>query len=273
MHELPAAFERHGLPLCTVLVDMLDEHHEHRTERRGCGYTQSTRHLADLVNRGDSAISPGLGVFHRDLERTPDALRQRFGEVKTLIHADLALPESRLWFGIVADLLHPLEAGKSTIPAAAEKLKVGSCPLAEQFFLEIAHGRIRRGGRVNLILATDGHPVLLEKRGLGDDHSCISLDEFWLNGVRLPRGSLFAVDYADADVAHAPSLSGMPGLRIAAAGIRACRFLRLTTLAVAPPARKRAFSAHFEQQVKGGLFSPGETRIEDLQRAARRALT
>lgn len=272
MHELPAAFERHGLPLCTVLVEMLDEHHEHRTERRGCGYTQSTRHLAERVNRGDAATSPGLGVFHRDLDAAADELRRRFGEAQAVIRRDLDLPESRLWFDIVADLLQPEDARVSTIPAAADKLKVGSCPLAEQFFLEIAHGRIRRGGRVNLILAPDGDPLLIEKRGLGDDHSCISLDVVYLNGVRLPRGSLIAVDYLDDEVARSAPLAGLPGLRIAAADIRACRFLRLTTLAVAPEVRERAFSAHFEQQVKGGLFSPEATRIEDLLERARRAL-
>jgi hypothetical protein len=43
------------------------------------------------------------------------------------------------------------------------------------------------------------------------------------------------------------------------------RFLRLTTLAVSPENRERAFSAHFQSQVDAGLFAPGDTTIEQLR--------
>ena len=51
VHELPTLFETHGLGLNATLTDMLHEHFSHRTERRGCGFTQATRHLAALINR------------------------------------------------------------------------------------------------------------------------------------------------------------------------------------------------------------------------------
>lgn len=42
------------------------------------------------------------------------------------------------------------------------------------------------------------------------------------------------------------------------------RFLRLTTLAVSPKVRPRAFSAQLESQVRGDMLSPLTTTIEDL---------
>ena len=49
-HEIVSAFARAGLPLRRTLAEMLDEHFSHHTERRGCGYTQATRHLSSLIN-------------------------------------------------------------------------------------------------------------------------------------------------------------------------------------------------------------------------------
>ena len=41
-------------------------------------------------------------------------------------------------------------------------------------------------------------------------------------------------------------------------------FLRLTTLAISPENRARAFTTHYQQQVENGLFSPGTTRLQQL---------
>lgn len=51
-----------------------------------------------------------------------------------------------------------------------EKPEIGSCSQAEEFFLEIAHGRVRRGGKVNLFVDGDGRPLLVEKMALGESH-------------------------------------------------------------------------------------------------------
>ena len=45
-HEIVVAFARAGYDLHRTLREMLDEHPSHRTERRGCGYTQATRFLS-----------------------------------------------------------------------------------------------------------------------------------------------------------------------------------------------------------------------------------
>lgn len=268
-HELVQRFVRLGAALHPTLAEMLNEHHSHQTERRGCGYTQATRFLADLINRDPAMLCGAGNVFDRGIPAHAITTA-----VRAVAEAELRA-ESRLLLDIVSDLVDGLRAQRAVegqLRPAPEKLKIGSCPLAEQYFLEIAHGRIRRGGRVNVIVDASGAPLLLEKRGLGDEHSCISVRAICFNGVRVPIGSLFGVDYDDGDLAGLPALRGLPGQRVPCARLRGVRFLRLTTLAVAPDFRARAFSAHYKQQVDGGLFSPDTTRVEQLARIAEDSL-
>lgn len=260
-HELVRALVAVGLAPHPVLIEMLDEHHSHRTERRGCGYTQATRYLAELVNTGQGAPRDGRGLFAGGTGiEDPQDRERRFAEAAQ----QLNLPESRLLLGMIEDLANPDRIMVSAFPVAASKLKVGSCPLAEQYFLEIAHERVRRGGRVHVWCDVLGTPRLIEKRGLGDEKSAISVDELRINGVRLPAGSLFALDYDDGMLEGVPECRRLPGLRLPIERLSGGRFLRLTTLAVEPRDRARAFSAHFQQQIDGGLFSPDTTRIAQL---------
>lgn len=268
-HELVRAYAALGAPLHPTLAEMLNEHHSHQTERRGCGYTQATRFLADLVNRDPTQACGAGTLFDRaaDAERIAAAVEQLAGQWQRI--------ESELLSALIADLVdpaRPARASHSELPLAPEKLKVGSCPLAEQYFLEIAHGRVRRGGRVHVVVDAHGQACLLEKRGLGDEHSCISVRALWFNGVRIPRGSLWAVAYEDAVLDELPALRGLPGRRLPAERLQGARLLRLTTLAIEPAFRARAFSAHFKQQVDGGLFSPDSTRIEQLAAIAEDSL-
>ncbi len=271
-HELSESFACADLKLHTLLVEMLDEQCQHQTERRGCGYTQATRFLADLINRPSLPEVPGLGLFDPLPLRPSGILRSCYVLSRDEILARLKLPESLLIFGLIDDLIDPNRGTESPFLVPVEKLKVGSCPLAEKYFLEIAHRRVRRSGRVNVIVDAAGHASMIEKRGLGDEHSCISLGALRIHGVRLPPGSLLAIDYDDSVLSDAPTLRTLPGYRLEFSSIRAGRLLRLTTLAVAPSARKRAFSTHFQQQVEGGLYSPDATTIEQLAAVAKENL-
>ena len=49
-HELVQRYREQGYSLSETLVEMLNEHYNHQTERRGCGYTQATRVIAEFVN-------------------------------------------------------------------------------------------------------------------------------------------------------------------------------------------------------------------------------
>ncbi len=287
-HELCAVLHAQGCALNGTLVEMLNEHFSHCTERRGCGFTQATRHLAVLVNRPRGERLEATAKLFPDWARaamneartedsgTPAPVREGDGlhalqQVLRHLPERLEREESKLLASIIADLVLPAAGfGAQALPAYFDELKVGTCPLAEKYFLEISHGHVRRKGRVNVIVSDRGEPLLVEKLNLGDNHSCISLVQLSLNGVRLPAGCLFAVR-RDESLAQRPGAK-LPGSVLSVRDCEGFRFLRLTTLAVSPAHRKRAFSAHFQAQVDAGLFTPGETTIEQLRRIAEEQL-
>lgn len=305
-HELTTAFDAAGLPLSQTLAEMLDDHYSHRTERRGCGYTQATRFLADFVNLPrDGVRADELAIFAAaptdavealgaalsaagqargwrsllDAEPTHDAAAmpaeavlwlQQLQQVLATLRRSPLLEESRLFL----DLLHDVLVGGAdegpVLPPMPEKPQIGSCSQAEQYFLEIAFDRIRRGGSVNTLVQASGAPLLLEKVGLGESHSAIVVAPVRLNGVRLPPGSLCALRYAEDTP---PGRRSRHGFAIALESLLEVRFLRLTTLAVSPESRPRAFRFQLEAQVLANMFSPTVATIAQLRRFAENELS
>jgi len=266
-HELVTAFESLGLPLCRTLVEMLNENILHRTERRGCGYTQATRYLAALVSVPELPKQSGGGLFHGNVEPRLGGRTGMLRHIEAIsgeVCSSICLPESLILARLIAEIALRNAIGRSLGKSCDEKLPMGTCPLAEQYFLEIAYGFIRRGGCVNVIVDGDRQPVLVEKRGLGDDHSSVSVTPVTLNGVHLPLGSLVGIARDAGSDGDFVATANARGRIIPLGALRAVRFLRLTTLAVAPEHRARTFTAHFEQQIRGELFSPESTRIEQL---------
>lgn len=304
-HEVVAAFARAGLALHARLCEMLDEHPSHRTERRGCGYTQATRFLSTHINQprapdsavdfavlatwpkartealAQQAISAGWAQGWRRLDLCGQAIASTLADdavarllialPRTLaaIRASLQHEESRLLADLLQQILAPQPGCAPTLPEMREKPEIGSCSQAEEFFLEIAHGRVRRGGHVNLFVDEDGQPLLVEKMSLGESHSAMAIAPVAIGGVLLPPGALFALRYRD----DAEPLRGTTcGHVFRLSTIEQARFLRLTTLAVSPAARARAFSAQFEAQQRNDLLSPATTTIDDLRTFARTRL-
>ena len=265
-HELLRVFAAHGCPLNATLREMLNEHYSHRTERRGAGFTQATRHLARLVNRprelGDHFAAP--------LFESPGKTAR--SEVFARLPGELEREESRLLAAIIADLVSPREGTDAITQLAPwpDDLKIGTCPLAEKYFLELAEAFVRRKGLANVLVSQADEPLLIEKINLGDDHSCISVAPLILNGVALPPGSLFGVRYEGAIGLR--KNRELPGEIIRISDCAGFRFLRLSTLTVSPKHRERAFTSHFQAQVAAGLFAPGETTIEQLYRLAMRQI-
>jgi hypothetical protein len=269
-HELAQLFAARGFALNATLQEMLSEHFSHRTERRGCGFTQASRHLAVLVNQPRSASQSAIATLFPEWARAHGAEAPAL-PLQSSLRAMLQLlerEESRLLGALIADLVLPAAtmSGVEELPPHAEVLKVGTCPLAEKYFLEISDGFVRRKGRVNVLVSEQGQPLLVEKLNLGDAHSCINVAELRLNGVRLPPGCLFAVHY-EGEVGLRENRR-LPGRVIPTRSCVGFRFLRLTTLAVSPANRARAFTTHFRSQVEAGLFAPGEATIEQLRRVA-----
>lgn len=297
-HEVVSTFARAGLVLHARLGEMLDEHPSHRTERRGCGYTQATRFLSTHINQprapasasdfgvlaawpkprietlAQRAIDAGWPSGWRRLDLCDPAIVATLADdataallvalPRTLAQVRNALrhEESRLFADLVRQLLAPEPGIGPSMPEMREKPEIGSCSQAEEFFLEIAHGRVRRGGQVNLFVDDHGRPLLVEKMALGESHSAMAIAPVAVGGVLLPPGALFALEYPDA---AAPLRDTACGHVFPLRAIARARFLRLTTLAVSPASRARAFSAQFEAQQRNDLLSPGSTTIEDLK--------
>lgn len=297
-HELVLAFAQAGLALDRRLVEMLDEHFSHHTERRGCGYTQATRYLSTRINQPRDPLSTeDLGIFAhwsqgeagqvariahaagwargwRGLDEAPAALLEGLPALDMLarlrrlpaqlraIRAGLARQESQLLAGLIEHVLSGAGPAAPELRGMPEKADIGSCSQAEEFFLEIAHARVRRHGAVNVFHGAAGEPLIVEKIQLGESHSGMVVSPVRINGVLIPPGSLCALRYPDPPACGRKTRHGMayPFALLAEA-----RFLRLTTLAVPPEIRQRAFSVQIDAQLRSDFFSPLGTTIEQLR--------
>ena len=309
-HEVVVLFRQHLLPLSNTLTEMLNKHYSHQTERRGCGYTQSTRLLAEFINQPRNTednkdhcifddykinqlkskfpmlkqyglaledwrnldISSQVIHFLKEHQNTTDPiidqLRQEIKFQHDLRHISeqAKLEESHLICQLIADIILPIENLTDQyveLVNSQAKPKVGSCPMAEDFFLQIAHHRILRQGSINIFVDHQQRPILLEKMNMGDNHSCISLVPVLINGVRLPAGSLFSLDYDLEQIADKRPNKQVRGYIIPVEAVTFW-FLRITTLAISPENRPRAFTTHFKQQVDNHLFSPETTKLSQL---------
>lgn len=304
MHELIAQLRAAGLPPPRALCEMLDDRPEHRTPRRGCGLTQATRYLAPHINVSPDPLSADdLGLVgewsawqirslaERALESdargwrawldpapsicAPEALAetaQRLVQLRAQLEqvaSRLQFAESRSLLALLAGVLLRPAKDMADLPSLPKKPAVGSCSQAEEYFLELAHNRVRRGGSVLLYLDRDGTPLILEKRGLGESNSAILLGPLSICGVELPAGASVATErHADA----APIRRLPKGLAFPMTALAGIHFLRLTTLAVEPESRMRAFGAQVEAQIHADLLSPLTTRIADLRGIAAQQL-
>ncbi|NHB57720.1 hypothetical protein [Acinetobacter shaoyimingii] len=311
-HEVLTCFKTHLSPLSKNLTEMLNEHFSHQTERRGCGYTQATRVIAEFINQEcDDVDVKDFRIFDdydtkslksiifdanarqiplkswRHLDLNEDAKQyiqakpdDTFSHTLTKeIHFQATLrniknlvefEESKLICNFLEDIIlrktdiseHLLE-----LKSLPEKPKVGSCPMAEKFFLKVAHRRLLRQGLINIFVDDKDEPIMMEKLNMGDDHSCINLVPLIMNGIRIPEGSLFSVKYDDENIQKRANKL-YKGFVIPIDQVEGFWFLRLTTLAVSPQNRARAFNAHFKQQIDNGLFSPDTTELSQLKEVA-----
>ncbi|WP_460233273.1 hypothetical protein [Aurantivibrio plasticivorans] len=300
-HEIVSGFADIGLPLCQPLCAMLNESAEHCRPRRGCGYTQASRFIAQVANRprqlsrghsldlfseaGRKCLSPILLSAQRILGRAPvdmhelesifeglDSEDEAKQSLKLLSDSLLAvrnqcvLEESRVLLDICLSLLGAkLPTFESHVSLTEVNLSIGTCPEAERYFFEFAGGHVRRSGSFNIIVNSEDEPIAVEKVNIGDSHSCITLRPITLNDIILPPGSLVGVSYND--LPHSVvKCEQTKGLWIPYSLCSGFRFLRLTTLAISPINRARAFTTHLERQLQDNpFFDPLNTTLDDLR--------
>ena len=96
---------------------------------------------------------------------------------------------------------------------------------------------------------------------MGDDHSGIKLVPLSMNGIRIPAGRLFSLQYT-VDTIQKTGNKVHKGSVIPLSAVDGFWFLRLATLSVSPENRPPTFSSHFKQQVAHGVYSSGTTQLQ-----------
>lgn len=302
-HEVVSAFAAIGYPLNKRLEGMLNENIEHQSPRRGCGFTQASRFLAEFINQ-PRCLAPDqdlrifaptavgrfremLNIARIKIHREPCGIT----ELRELIELDhtarqsnyieqlqiletlpttLQHEESRLIAELILSILGKriTETQATTLTPLATKLAIGTCPEAERYFLEYAGGFVRRQGIINLLYAQQFQPIIVEKINIGDSHSCMTLTPLQLNNVLIPAGSLLGTRYTQVPIDAAPCAT-LQGAWLPLDTCQGFRFLRLSTLAVSSPNRARAFSQHLKRQLEGSpFFDPLNTSIRDIAKIA-----
>ncbi len=164
-------------------------------------------------------------------------LKQAIGRVKEAV-GKLSQEEDVLVGRMIHDLLEP-QQGELRFSPIRKEMHVGTCTTAEMYFLSALNPE---GGYSHPTIATDGSgdPCLLLKHA--GEHSAITLKECVIDGVRFPAGSLLALtsDKSWSEIREVADCTG-------------AQFLRLTTLAVSPRHRTRAFGMAMEFQKRNGM--------------------
>lgn len=274
--EMLNAFRAAGLPLDGTLEAMVSESSEHRGGRRGSGFTQATRRIADFVRqvRSDKDLRILSDDVSSDFEdRAYDEIKDadlttvnlsKYLDREALrsVEEQMTTEECKMLSRMIVDLLDPKSNMPNVLRGVDGKLSIGTCTTAELYFFDYFEGRGNfRHAKMNLIVDEAGEPLMIEKIGAGENHSAVTLKETVINGVRLPAGSLMGVLYDEAT----PKVDlDQKGSVIKAADCKGFEFLRLTTLAINPTDRERAFSAHYQYQKDNEMPGFDTLRLEDV---------
>ncbi len=81
------------------------------------------------------------------------------------------------------------------LPVERAVFKVGDCTSAEKFFFEFMNDQNSASEEFNLIVDDAGNPIALHK--FNGEQSALLLTEVTMNTIRIPPGSLLAIEYKD----------------------------------------------------------------------------
>lgn len=261
------------------LINLPRHHHDYQDLR--VFQALDPQNLRDVV---DQAHLHGLTLNSwRHLDQNPEVLayieiyQHDFAHALTAqvvlqrklrqIQNNLNFEESHVIAALIEDIILPKtseETGFLQISSLHVQPYVSAGPMAEKFFLKIAHQQILRRGEINIFVDENDRPVFMEKLNMGDNHSCISLQPILMNGVRLPQGSLFSVQYDPEKIRSKRINKTYNGYVIPITEVDGFYFLRLTTLAISSENRCRALNNHVRQQQLNGLYSPETTQLSQI---------
>lgn len=280
LDELNESFEKHGIKLSLELKQMLEENVDYRWEestgrgnRTGSGYITATRYMADLFKVSPASRLHGLignlDDFYVDSESSELKKDELFAKFESAVD-EVKDPGSKLLGKLMLDLLQPLnetEAPELTrLPFYSGEKKIGTCTTAEVYFLDRVYGG-RRGyiGTLNVIVGDDGYrPLMMEKVGLGNNHSCLTLEEVIIEGVRIPPGSLVYVEREENESDDRKQRTGVVPLK----DCKGFSFLRFSTLAL-PPKHRQSFGKILQYQIENDFPHAKDAQLEYVQKYAR----
>ena len=279
--ELSEAFNNVGLPLNSVLVEMLKESENQHSSRKGSGFTQASRYMADIIRKRRSSWN-NLNIFDDSVRFSiEEPLLDKFDytEVSKMDYRDyldsnkiaevsdkITKPGSRLLLNMILDLvIKEQDIEGLVVPHTQKKIEIGTCTTAEAYFFDYFNNNLDKysdSAKINIFKDNSGEAVFIEKIGMGESHSSISLKEIVLNGVRIPAGSLLALQY-DATEDAQETISGK-GKVFDVKILGAVDFLRFTTLVVDPKERRQTFGNHLQWQVDNEINGAKETSLAEF---------
>jgi hypothetical protein len=291
--EVLNEFKKIGLPLNETLTGMINESSEHQGGRRGSGFTQLSRQLAERVrlsgaDRGvtlfDSSVISDLedqkyANNNEDLKTTQ--LSSLLDKEKILgVYEKAKDPGSKLALGMMIDLLGFSEKDPSVpeLPFSKDKMEIGTCTTAENYFFDYLKGSMYKDlfssgqAKMNVIVDSSGQPLFMEKIGVGESHSAISLRPTYINGVKIPAGSLVALQY-ESKGENKKETASHEGSVINMADIKAFEFLRFTTLAVDPKDREKTFGEHLKWQKENKIAEAETIQLQDFVKKAQEEIS
>ncbi len=283
--EVSDAFKEAGMPLDWRLVGMLEESEEHQGGRRGSGFTQASRYMADMVRSERS--SKDFKIFddsfrneieddffkngNQDKLKTVDFRdyvdKNKLKEISDKVKG----PGSKLLLGMISDTFNSSEKDTTlaTLPSSKEKMEIGTCTTAENYFFDYMKGNTMYGdnfkdktAKMNIFKDEKGQPLFMEKIGLGENHSAISLKDFYLNGIKIPAGSLVALQYDKPN--NEDMTSSKNGIVLSSNILQVVEFLRFTTLVVEPKDREQTFGEHFKWQKQQGIKGAEDLTLNEV---------
>lgn len=293
--ELIDAFSEVGLPLNYSLASMLAESKNHQGGRRGSGFTQASRFLATVVkskrSNNDLSIFDGEVAANLDdiaFENDPNFDSREDVDLCALIDVEkfyiierkIKKPGSLLLLRMIFDICtaRSRETSDSQLPSISETSSIGTCTTAELYFYDYFAKKARyrdnyiaKSARMNIFRDEQGEPLFVEKMGLGENHSAISLKEVIINGVHVPAGSLVALQYGPST--STIETNSKNGNVFQAEVLQGVEFLRFTTLIVNPEQREQTFGTHLAWQIENDIPGASDLSLAEVTKLCKSELS
>lgn len=287
--EIADFFEKKGFPLSDELVSMLSNEEEHQTHRRGDGFTQVSRVLANMITWKESVFGLAKDKYNLIAKLEDEAnskgedidkinFAQRIGITGEDIRTFANSSESE-GTKVIAKLIAGIfdrsqkggvlneEIGKSFYSFVPER-KIGTCTTSEMYFLNYFAGDRDTRKNMHVFVNELGKPVMLHKgRNLGEPNMALLLEPIVINNIEIPPGSLVHVDieHGSEELRHINEKNNNVNI-YNMADIKGLNFIRLSTLSVSPDQREKVFGKHFQEQKENILYkNPSTLTLEDAR--------